>query len=258
RRRRRRRPSWLDANAALDYVLGGVEADQRYLIVPALERPLGDQADDLAGLRTGAERLPELTDSLDHRRQRDFARVMDVRGDLHVSLAQVDADRANAVQAAARLPKPRGDLPGDVDVGVGHLDVERGQRRARGHERGARLVVNLLRSEVRAELTAVHAPVQLDQPAGSKERPLPVARLTGEVAVKEDRHLQVRADLPRRGFGGFACRVAVVFRQPDDRADVERPDGRVRAVVLPHIDAVDARPGAVDQRPHDLPGRPAQ
>src|SRR3954447_2319187 len=117
----------------------------------------------------------ELTDAHDHRRKRDGDRIVDVGGDLRAPVPEVDADRPHPIQAATCLPKARGDVASDRDVGALELDVERDQRRAGGDESRAGGGVKLARTEVRPQLPPIDSTTQLHEPAGTKEGSLAVA-----------------------------------------------------------------------------------
>ncbi len=69
----------------------------------------------------------------------------------------------------------------------------------------------------------------------------------GKLAVEEDGNAEA-ADLPghldRLGVGG----AAIGWVEPDQRADVERPDRRVKPVVGAHLDRLDRLLGAGEER----------
>ncbi len=105
---------------------------------------------------------------------------------------------------------------------------------------------------VGAQLTSLHPQPQLGQAAVSEVGALGVLGPARQLAVEEDRHAEP-ADLlghrERLGAGGGA----IGWVEPDDRADVERADRRVHALVTGHVDRLDRLLGAggegVQQRP---------
>ena len=140
-----------------------------------------------------------------------------------------DGDRAHARQPAARLAQLRRDRARDVDVARVELDVERGQRRARGDERRAGASgAGVARPEVGAQLAGAQPPAQLDQrrPRGRRRAPAlrasSRARRRGTPARASSRAIRSR-DRARLLAGRVAIALGV---QLDDRADVERADRR--------------------------------
>ena len=79
-----------------------------------------------------------------------------------------------------------------------------------------------------------------------------------ELAVEEHRDARLGSDSARRREGLRPGGLAVVLVEPDDRADVEGADARMRARRASHVDRVDACPSAVDERAASEPARPAQ
>ena len=145
-------------------------------------------------------------------------------------LRQQQADRPHAGQAAAGLAQAGGDGAGDLEVAAVELDVEGGERRAGGDQGGAGAPVRQARAEVRPQLARLHPQPELGQAAVAEVGALGPLGPARQLAVEEDRDAEA-ADLggdgDRLGAGG----VAVGGVEPDQRADVERADRRVDAVV---------------------------
>ena len=85
-----------------------------------------------------------------------------------------------------------------------------------------------------------------------------MALMRRELAVEEDGNAGLGSDSARGREGLLPGGLVVVLVEPDNRADVEGADARMSAVLLRHIDGVDACPSAVHQRRRERAGWPAQ
>ena len=103
-------------------------------------------------------------------------------------------------------------------------------------ERGAGAGVRLRRAEVGPEFAGCHPAAQLEESSLPEVGPLAARGLRGEVAVEEDWDPGLAGDRPGDGERLVTRGVAIAFAEPDDRADVERPDAGVRAIVRAHVD----------------------
>jgi hypothetical protein len=107
--------------------------------------------------------------------------------------------------------------------------------------------VRQLRAEVRSQLPRLHPQPELGQAAVAEVGALGPPRPARQLAIEEDRDAEA-GDLggggDRLGAGG----VAVSGVEPDQRADVERPDRRVGAGVARHVDRLQRLLGAGDER----------
>ncbi len=102
------------------------------------------------------------------------------------------------------------------------------------------------RAEVGAQPPALHAQPELGQAAVAKVGALGVLGPAGQLAVEEDGDAEaadLRRKLDRLGTG----RLALVGVEPDQRADVERADCRVQAVVGGHVDRLERLLGPGEQ-----------
>ena len=117
---------------------------------------------------------------------------MDVGRDLGAAAGEEEAERAHPGQAAAGLAQPRGDGAGDLDVAAVELDVEGGQRRARGDQGGAAAPVRQRRPEV--------GPQPPQPPSAAR------ARRGRRCGSRRARCAPGRAPALRRGRRGRRCR----------------------------------------------------
>ena len=232
----------------LDQMPLGIEAAQRNVLRKALERGPRSEADQL---RLGHRRA--LADTLDELAQRHRAVVVHVGRDLRPpAVLEIEPERPDSRQAAARLAQLGGDRLRELDVIRRQVDVERDQRRARRGEHRARRRMGAPRSEVRDELTRLDAPFQPRRAAAPDVGALALLRPRRELAVQEHRHPELLAHEPggrqRLRAGGAAALVVEV----DDRHHVERAHVRVDAVVARDVDPLDRRPGEVQERRRQL------
>ncbi len=102
------------------------------------------------------------------------------------------------------------------------------------------------RAEVRAQLARAHALGERRDPAAAKVGALAPFAVAGELAVEEHRQPdpgERRAQLERQ----LTRARALALGEPDQRADVERPQARVPALVNGDVDSLGAGLGAGDQ-----------
>src|SRR5882757_1792214 len=236
----RRQPS-------LDHVLLGIEAADRHVGRVIDDRRHRDQADQLRLDRAGAERGRQPPHLLDHRAERRRQRVVDVGRDLGPPAGEHQPDRPHPARPAARLAQLRRHRPRRVQIGALELNVEGGERRPRGDQRRAPVRVRHRRAEVGSQLAPLHPQPQLRQAAVAEVGALGAAGLAGQRAVEEDRHADP-ADLVGDGDRLGAGHLAILLAQPDDRADVERPDRRVHPYIRGHVDRLERLLGAGHER----------
>ena len=232
----------------------GIERGQRQVFGKVAQRRLGHEADDLAGDRRRAVLGGQPAHDRDHRRQRNRHRVVDVGRHL-CPVAELDPDGAHAADPAAGFAQLGGDRAGDLDVRGVELEVEGGERRAGRDQRRAGARVRLGRAEVRRQLARAHPLRQLGEAAAAEVAALRPPRIGGELAIEEDRDPEV-GDRERRLERQLARGRALGLGDPDKRTDVERADAGMGALVCAHVDSLDTRLGAGDQRAvQRLPGR---
>jgi hypothetical protein len=150
---------------------------------------------------------------------------------------EVEAEGAHAGQAAAGLAQAGRDVLRALEVVGDQVDVERDQRRPRGHEQRAGARVHPPRAEVGRELAAVDAPSEPFRAAAAELGAVAVLRARGELAVEEHRQLEVVRDESGRCEGLGARGAALCLVEVDDRRHVEGPHMRVRSPVGPQVDA---------------------
>ena len=143
----------------------GIEPAQRHVLRQPADRRLRDQSDDLSRHRPRPGLGRQVADALDHRRERDGDRVVDVGRDLRDAV-EVHADSAHAGKPAARLPQPGRHGTGDLGVAGVELDVERGQRPPGRDERGAGAGMRLARA--RGRVAARRRPSAPPAPPGHR------------------------------------------------------------------------------------------
>jgi hypothetical protein len=110
------------------------------------------------------------------------------------------------------------------------------QRPPRTDDHAAAALMEPGRAEVRTELTAVDAALQLGRAPTSVKRRAPTRR---RLRVEKHRKRQLRCDafahLERTG----QCTLAIAGVECDDGYDVRRADSRMRTLVLPKVDALE-------------------
>ena len=167
----------------------------------------------------------QLADPLHDLGQRDAGRVVDVGRDLNPGLAQVDRDRTHPRRPAARLAQRGGDLARPLEADPVDDHVERRQRGASGDQRRSRGRMWLHRAEVGLELARRHPLAQGLQATAAEVGALATLIARRQFAVEEDRDpgFGDRAGDPASLLGRD---LAVLWTDPYDRTDVERPDPR--------------------------------
>ncbi len=103
------------------------------------------------------------------------------------------------------------------------------------------------RAEVRPQLAGLHPQPELGEAAVAEVGALGPAGVARQLAVEEDRDSEaadLRGDRDRLGPGG----LGVAGVEPDQGADVERPDRRVGAAVGVHVDRLQRLLGAGGER----------
>ena len=161
---------------------------------------------------------------------------MDVGRDLGHAL-EGDTHRAHAGQPSAGFADAGGDDAREPWVGRVEEDVERGERRTRRHERRAGGGVRLRRARGRA--IAGRSSIRsrrYSRPALAEVGALPALVGGGELAVEEYRDLELGGDPVRDIARQRSSGSAVGIVDEDDRADVERADARMGAVMAAHVD----------------------
>ena len=185
--------------------------------------------------------------------------VLDVHRHLgHPGLGQVEAEGAHARGPTPRLAHAGGDGAGLGQGPLGQPDVERDQRRAHAHQRGAGRRVQARGPVVGHELAALDRPAELLQPTAAEVARKGPGRVGGHGAVEEDRQVELGPEAPGEAGRDLAGQGHVVVAERHDRGDVERADAWVDPAMAAQVDAVDALAGQGHQRvlegerlPHD-------
>ena len=209
------------------------------------------QPDELRAGHLDASRRRLRFDAGDDLVQRRGLVVLDVHADLRVTGArQREAERANTPEAAVLLADHGRDRARDLHVVGSQVDVERDQRPPRADDHAARAWVEPCGAEIRRQLPGVDAPLQLTATTAAEQGGPTAGR---QLAVQEDRQLELRAD----AFPHFTCdcarAIAFACLERDDRDDVGRADPRMRALVPTQVDSLARARDAGEQRSDELP-----
>ena len=162
---------------------------------------------------------------------------------------EAEPERTDAREAAVALAHCTRHVARGVEVVARDVDVERDERRPRPDQDAARPLVELRRAEVRHQLPAVHAPLQLGRAAAPEERR---PKLLGKVGVEEDRQRELLPDTPGKLERGRTRALGVGLPDRRQRDDVRGADARVRALVTAQVDPLARGRDPGEQRGDEL------
>jgi ubiquinone/menaquinone biosynthesis C-methylase UbiE len=160
--------------------------------------------------------------------------------DVHAHLCAADPWQENAERAHTRkppvtLPNDGGDRARDLHIVRREVHVEGDQRPTCTDDHASSGRVEAVGPEIWLQLAVVDPTLQLLRAASSVER-RPTARRT--VTVEKYGQPQLRADPVRHPQRTVTRTLAILLIERHDRNDVCRADPRMRADVLPEVDAL--------------------
>ncbi len=191
----------------------------------------GHETDELRAGDLGAARPCLSLDALDDQVERSRLVILNVHAHLRTTDArECETEGADAWKTTAGLANDVGDLPRDLGVVRGEVDVERNQRPPRSNHDAAGTFVESRRTKIRPQLPRIEPPLKLGWTSTSEERgAAPRCRL----AVEKNGQLELRADPIGEAQRARACPLPIGRVERDHRNDVRCSDPRVHAFVPP-------------------------